>query len=233
VVGRQSRTILRADHGRFYLDEMFGNVRVTQNASAYLIGGEPSAALSSVVRTANIIYRAGTPLRCSGSTAWTQLPARGPDPERSATNRLLRGAGRTGGEDRARVRSPNQPRFVKVARGQTAGAGFSSMAGAAPVVWGEPRPPFPYARSGRCGKADRLYLAYHVERSVAVAQSRDRPTQLFRRAMAWTSSSRRTRKPAGSRGPVPGDRRLLIAPHGDGAIAMLYCFANPGAAASR
>lgn len=227
--------VMNGNHGRFfvlttdgfYLDEMFKDVRVTQTADAYLIGGEPFGGFFGRGEDGRYYLQ-------SGHTDYRIFRIDGLDQIKRSQGTIEVGpaqiiAAQANTETRAaKVR---QPKFATVEEGtdRKPGDDPNTWPGDWSIKWGNPQQPFPYVTVKTLRFGESLYLAYRVKDPSPWVNHGTDWTMLFKTGDSVdfqfsTDPGARPDRP----GPVPGDRRLLIAPFQDRSIAVLYSYREPG-----
>ena len=231
--------VMNGNHGRFfvlttdgmYLDEMFKDVRVAQNADAYLIGGECFGGFFGRAEDGNYYLQ-------SGHTDYRIFQLNGLDKIKRSQGTLEVSAAQmlaAQGNSEAKVAKALEPKFTDIQEAPATtklSTDPQNWPGLWAIHWGTPQQPFPYAEVKAVRSGDRLYLAYRVkDPSPWVNQGKDW-TMLFKTgdSVDFQFSTDPKAKPDRTT-PVPGDRRLLIAPFQDQSIAVLYSYREPGATA--
>lgn len=232
-------TILNGNHGRFfvlttdglYLDEMFKDVRVTQNSDAYMIGGECFGGYFGKAEDGKYYLQSGhTDYRIFEIKGFDQLKRSQGNMDITPAQVLAAQANRE-----ARVVQDQKPKTITISDIPPF-TNFSKDPNQWPggpwmINWGNPQQPFPYAQFKGFRSGERLYLAYYVkDPSPWVNKGKDW-TMLFKTgdSVDFQFSTDPNAK-AGRTAAAPGDKRLLIAPFGDRSIAVLYSYREPGAA---
>jgi hypothetical protein len=229
-------TVVDGNHGRFfvlttdgfYLDEIFHDVRVTQVADAYLIGGEPFGGTFEKCEDGKYYLQSGHTdyrvfridgldqiKRYGGALTLSpgQVQAAQTNQEMKATEvSEVKAVDITDVPDRVQLQA--DPRTWPVAQ---------------PVIWGNHDLSYPYAEVRVLRRGGMLHLGYTVKDPSPWRNHGTDITELFKTGdcVDFEFSTDPKAKPDRN-APVLGDKRLLIAPHGDGSIAMLYTFHQPG-----
>ncbi len=233
-------TVVDGNHGRFfvlttdgfYLDEMFRDVRVTQNADAYLIGGEPFGGTFARGEDGKYYLQSGhTDYRVFRIDGLDQLHRSGGT--LTVSNQQMLAAQTNREAKAAQILRPKSVDVAEVSAGKALSQDCRLWPVADPLVWGNRTLPYPYAEVRAVRQGDRLNLAYTVKDPSPWFNHGTDITQLFKTGdcVDFQFSTDPKARPDRS-APVPGDRRLLIAPHGDGSIAILYSFREPGSGAT-
>ncbi|WP_269523289.1 FlgD immunoglobulin-like domain containing protein [Coraliomargarita parva] len=220
-------TVINGNHGRFYvlttdgiyLDEMFQDVRLSREASAYRIGGEPFGGYFGRDK------ESGRYILQSGHSDYRIFEIHGLDQVRRQTGQLLvRPEQITAAQkvlEQASV-DEKQTRSVMIRT-------KSDSEPARIAEWGDAGKPFPYVNVTAYREAETLVLRYEVnDPSPWTNQGKDR-NLLFKTGDVVvfefsTDSDARPNRTV----PVPGDKKLMIAPYEDGSIALLYDYKVPG-----
>jgi hypothetical protein len=231
-------TVLNGNHGRFfvlttdglYLDEMFKDVRVTQQADAYLIGGECFGGYFGCNRADGRYYLQ------SGHTDYRIFRIDGLEHVRRGEGSFQVSLRQTAVAQRKlerRIAAGQPSRFVTVPQAP-AGAALAAdpqrWPGDWSVTWGNAARPFPYAQVKILRRGDRLHLAYRVKDPSPLVNHGSDWTLLFKTGdsvnfeFSTDPAARADRST-----PAPGDRRLLIAPYRGKPLAVLYSYREPGA----
>ncbi len=231
-------TVLNGNHGRFfvlttdglYLDEMFKDVRVTQQADAYLIGGECFGGYFGCNRADGRYYLQ------SGHTDYRIFRIDGLEHVHRGQGSFQVSIQQTAAAQRKLERgiATGQPSRVitvpQVSAAASLAADPQKWPGDWSATWGNAARAFPYVQVKILRRGDRLHLAYRVKD----------PSPLVNRGSDWTllfktgdsvnfefSTDPAARIDRST--PVPGDRRLLIAPYQGKPLAVLYSYREPGA----
>lgn len=233
--------LLNGNHGRFflfttdgiYLDEMFKDVRVTRETDAYMIGGECFGGYFSRGEDGAYYLQ-------SGHTDYRAFRINGIETARRAEGRLTvtpaqLAAAQSALERRvARVAKPRVLRVTDLAAGAPApGSDPEAWPGPWQAEWGEARREFPYAKAKLLRAGESLYLAFAVKDPSPWLNRGGDWTQLFKTGDSVDLQF--STDPAATpdrRVPVPGDRRLLLAPFKDKPLAVLYAHREPGTPAA-
>ena len=231
-------TVLNGNHGRFfvmttdglYVDEMFKDVRVTQQADAYLIGGECFGGFFGRNKIDGNYYLQ------SGHTDYRIFRIDGLDGLRRSEGSLRVSAEQVAAAQKRLERSvaaAQQPRsatVLQVPADSTLDADPTRWPGDWAATWGDPARAFPYAQVKILRRGDRLHLAWRVKDPSPWVNHGSDWTLLFKTGdcAIFEFSTDPAARPDRS-APVPGDRRLLIAPFAGKPLAVLYCYREPGA----
>jgi hypothetical protein len=226
-------TVMNGNHGRFfvmttdgmYLDEMFKDVRVTQQVDAYLIGGECFGGFfAKSDKDGNYYLQSGhTDYRIFRIDGLQQLK-RG---EGTFSVSATQVAAAQAAIERRAAKTDDGPKVAQVAEAQAKAIKLTEdpERWSAPwtASWGDPKGGnFARVKAVRAG--DRLVLGYQVRDNSPWANNGGDKTQLFKTgdSVDFQFSTDPAAKPNRA-GPVPGDRRLLVGPMGDKNVAILYC----------
>ncbi len=231
-------TVLNGNHGRFfvmttdglYLDEMFKDVRVTQQADAYLIGGECFGGCFGRNRTDGRYYLQ------SGHTDYRIFRIDGLDQLQRGEGSFQVSLEQTAAAQRKLERSiaAGQPSRAITVPQLSAGANLPAdpqkWPGDWSATWGNAARAFPYVQVKILRRGDRLHLAYRVKDPSPLVNHGSDWTLLFKTGDSVnfefsTNPAARIDRST----PVPGDRRLLIAPYRGKPLAVLYSYREPGA----
>jgi hypothetical protein len=230
-------TVLNGNHGRcfalttdgIYLDEMSHDVRVVLDPTDQYIGGEAfGGAFGRDPKTGKYLLQAGHGayriyevvgldqlVRSSGKI--TVTPAQIEAAESVAHTAI------------ADTLSRKEASIPSVADGIQLGKNPADWPGAWTAEWGNPGRPFPYARVKARRQGTDMVLGYEVKDPSPWVNRGTARNLLFKSGDCVDfqfstdpgASSKRT-------GPVPGDRRLLIADFEGKPTAILYDFKVPG-----
>ncbi|XHR29818.1 MAG: hypothetical protein ACFUZC_04540 [Chthoniobacteraceae bacterium] len=229
--------VMNGNHGRFfvlttdgiYLDEMFKDVRITQNPNAYLIGGECFGGYFG--RAENGAYYLQ-----SGHTDYRIFKINGLDQVQRSHGTLEVSAPQIFAAQAAceaktvQNSQPKQYTFPEVPAEKTLAKDPNQWPGTWELRWGNPAQPFPFAEVKALRSGDRLYLAYRVKDPSPWVNGGNDWTLLFKTGDSVDFQFSTDPEAARSRnGAAPGDCRLLIAPYKGSSIAVLYAFREPGA----
>lgn len=229
--------IMNGNHGRFfvlttdgfYLDEMFKDVRVTQNANAYLIGGECFGGCFGRAENGRYYLQ-------SGHTDYRIFQIDGLDQIKRSQGTLQISAAQTlaaqgNSESRAaKVLSEKVILVEEAAAGTRLPDDPNRWPGSWSAHWGNPVQPFPYAEVKAVRSGDRIYLAYRVKDPSPWVNHGTDWTMLFKTGDSVDFQFSTDPKAKSDRNnPVPGDHRLLIAPFQERSIAVLYSYRELGA----
>jgi hypothetical protein len=231
-------TVINGNHGRFfvmttdglYLDEMFKDVRVTQQADAYLIGGECFGGCFGRNQADGNYYLH------AGHAAYRLFRIDGLKDVRRSDGPLAVSAQQVAAAQRKlerAVAAAQGARSVVVPEAASEvrlDVDPAKWPGDWPVVWGSASRPFPYARVKIFRQGDLLMLAYQVKDPSPFVNNGSDWTLLFKTGDSVnfefsTDPGARVDRTM----PVPGDRRLLIAPFNGKPLAVLYSHREPGA----
>jgi hypothetical protein len=231
-------TIVNGNHGRFfvittdglYLDEMFKDVRVTQQADAYLIGGECFGGCFGRNGADGRYYLQ------SGHTDYRLFRIDGLDRVRRGAGSFQVSLAQTTAAQRKLERhiAAGQPsRVVTVPRmpaEESLAADPEQWPGGWAATWGNAARSFPYAQVKILRRGDRLHLAYRVKDPSPLVNHGTDWTLLFKTgdSVNFEFSTDPAARPDRST-PAPGDRRLLIAPYRGKPLAVLYGYRERGA----
>jgi hypothetical protein len=231
--------VINGNHGRFfavtsdglYLDEMFKDVRVSQEPDAYLVGGESFGGCFGRGEDGHYYLQ-------SGYSGYGIFRVDGLDRVRRSQGTLTVSAAQATAaqalhESREAAREEVRQAFVIEAPAvPPLPADGAQWPGGTAVQWGDAALPFPFvqARAARQGASLRLF--YHVKDPSPWTNQGTDWTQLFKTGDAVDFQfSCDPAAPPGRAAPVPGDKRLLIAPFQGRNIAVLYSFRETGAPA--
>ncbi len=233
--------MMNGNHGRFfvmttdgiYLDEMFKDVRVTQIADAYMIGGECFGGYFGKGEDGKYYLQSGhTDYRVFQINGLEQVKRL--DGSVSVTPEQVIAAQANGEQKAARKL---EKKFVPVEEVTADNKQFTTDPNQWPglwdtIRWGSPGQPFPFVQVKILRRGDRLHLAYRVkDPSPWVNRGKDW-TMLFKTGDCVDFQFSTDPKAKAGRGePVPGDKKLLVAQSGDKPIAVLYSYRVPGAKA--
>jgi hypothetical protein len=231
-------TVLNGNHGRFfvmttdglYLDEMFKDVRVTQQADAYLIGGECFGGYFGRNRADGRYYLQ------SGHTDYRIFRIDGLDHLHRAQGSFHVSLEQTAAAQRKLERgiAAGQPSRVitvpRVPAGNSLAADPQKWPGDWSATWGNAARAFPYVQVKILRRGDRLHLAYRVKDPSPLLNHGSDWTLLFKTGDSVnfefsTDPAARVDRST----PFPGDRRLLIAPYQGKPVAVLYSYREPRA----
>ena len=230
-------TIINGNHGRFfvmttdgmYVDEMFKDVRVTQQNDAYLIGGECFGGFFGRSRSDGKYYLQ------SGHTDYRIFRIDGLDALKRSEGALRVSAEQVSAAQRKLERSvaaAQQPRVAVVSQVSPDGtldADPAKWPGDWAATWGNAARAFPYAQVKILRRGDQLHLAWRVKDPSPWVNRGSDWTLLFKTGdCAIFEFSTDPAARADRSTPVPGDRRLLIAPFQNKPLAVLYCYREPG-----
>jgi len=230
--------VMNGNHGRFfvmttdgfYLDEMFKDVRVTQNTDAYLIGGEPFGGFFGRGEDGHYYLQ-------SGHTDYRIFRIDGLDRIKRSEGTLEVSPGQVlaaQGNAETQAARALEPKVASVEEAQPKarlGNDPNSWPGDwSNITWGNPHEPFPFVQVKAVRAGENLYLAYRVKDPSPWVNHGTDWTALFKTgdSVDFQFSTDPAAKPDRG-GPVPGDRRLLIAPYQGRSIAVLYSYREPGA----
>ena len=232
--------VMNGNHGRFfvlttdglYLDEMFKDVRVTQNSDAYMIGGECFGGYFGKAENGKYYLQSGhTDYRIFEIKGLDQLKRSQGTMDVSPAQVIAAQA-----NHEARVVQEQKPKTITVTDIPPF-TNFSSDPNQWPggpwmISWGDGHQPYPFVQVKAFRSGERLYLAYYVKDPSPWMNKGKDWTMLFKTgdSVDFQFSTDPTAK-AGRPAAAPGDRRLLIAPFGDRNIAVLYSYREPGATA--
>ena len=230
--------VMNGNHGRFfvlttdgmYVDEMFKDVRVTQNSDAYMIGGECFGGYFGKCEDGKYYLQ-------SGHTDYRAFQINGIDKIKRSQGALQIGPAQLLAAQanlQARVVQSQKPKAAVVEELPVGASALPKDPNNWPgiwssITWGDPRQPFPFAEVKICRSTKLLYLAYRVKDPSPWVNKGTDWTMLFKTGdsvdfqFSTDPSAKVTRNE-----PVPGDRRLLIAPFQDRSIAVLYSYREPG-----
>jgi len=224
-------TILNGNHGRFfvmttdgmYLDEIFQDVRVTQQRDAYHIGGEPFGGTFGRSDRDNTYYLQ------SGGTDYRIFRIDGLDQVKRSDGTLQVSADQIEAAARRAVRAVAAKQQGKAGTIATLPADAkleadpSKWPGDPVAQWGDANRPFPYAQVRAVRQADQLHLAYQVRDPSPWVNNGSDWTMLFKTgdSVNFEFSTNANARPDRSE-PVKGDKRLLIGPMGKENAAVLY-----------
>jgi hypothetical protein len=228
--------IMNNDHGRFfaitsdgfYLDEMFKDVRVTQIADAYMIGGEPFGGYFTKCEDGKYYLQSGhTDYRIFQINGLDQLK-RSEGVIQVSQAQIL--AAQVNSEHHAAEKQEAKIASVTEIPSTTKLAADPNNWPGDWVHWGDQARPFPYAEVKIARQGDLLDLAYRVKDPSPWVNHGTDDKLLFKTgdSIDFDFSTDPSAKPDRTK-PVPGDRRLLIAPFQDKSIAVLYSYREPGA----
>jgi hypothetical protein len=228
--------VMNGNHGRFfvmttdgiYLDEMFKDVRVTQIADAYLIGGECFGGYFGKGEDGNYYLQ-------SGHTDYRVFRINGLD-------KLQRSEGALSvSPDQVIAAQANvQAKVAETIAPKTDDIGDvpattklspdpHNWPGVPVATWGDPHQPFPYAEVRALRYGDQLKLYFRVRDPSPWVNHGNDWTLLFKTGdccvfeYGTDPSAKASRQEA-----APGDQRLLIAPFKDKPLAVLYSYNVPG-----
>jgi len=220
-------TIVNGNHGRFfvmttdglYLDEMFQDVRLSRDASAYRIGGECFGGYFGRDK------KTGRYLLQSGHSDYRIFDILNLD-------KVVRQRGELNvtPEQIAAAQKVVEKKVADTSRTKSAVAP-SNPDGEPPAVaeWGDAALRFPSAKAFVSRSGEDLVLKYEVKDPSPWVNNGKDLQLLFKTgdAVAFEFSTNPAASPKRSE-PVPGDKRLLIAPYLDKQVAVLYDYKVPG-----
>lgn len=218
-------TVINGNHGRFfimttdgmYLDEMFQDVRLSRDASAYRIGGEVFGGYFGRDE------KTGRYLLQSGHSDYRIFELKGLDKVTRSQGTL-----EVTPTQILAAQKTQEKQLAESIRPHIAAIGSASDVAA---EWGDPKRPFPYVKVSASRDGGDLILSYDVkDPSPWVNQGTDQQL-LFKSGDCVVFEFSTDPKAAPKRAePVAGDKRLLIAPFQDKPVAVLYDYKVPGTA---
>lgn len=220
-------TVVNGNHGRFYvlttdgmyLDEIFQDVRLSRDPSAYLIGGECFGGFFGKDQKTNRY------LLQSGHSDYRIFALNGLDQVSRFRGTVDVSADQlAAAATRARTETPlaasRMTRFATVPN-----APDNSLL----AEWGDPSRPFPFARVFGRREGGDLILQYRVKDPSPWKNQGVDPQLLFKTGDAVVFEfSTAPSEPRKSSSPRAGDKRLILAPFQGQSIAMLYDYVVPG-----
>jgi hypothetical protein len=220
-------TIVNGNHGRFfvmttdglYLDEMFQDVRLSRDASAYRIGGECFGGYFGRDK------KTGRYLLQSGHSDYRIFDILNLD-------KVVRQQGdlTVTPEQISAAQKVVEKKVADTSRTKSAVVPSNPQGEmAATAEWGDASLRFPYAKASVARSGSDLILKYEVKDPSPWVNNGKDLQLLFKTgdAIAFEFSTNPAASPKRSE-PVPGDKRLLIAPYLDKPVAVLYDYKVPG-----
>ncbi len=224
-------TIINGNHGRFfvmttdgmYLDEIFQDVRVTQQRSAYHIGGEPFGGYFGRNDKDGKYYLQ------SGHTDYRIFRIEGIDQVKRGRGIVKVSAEQLAAASRRAARLAAAQQQVKstmiptVDAGATLDADPAKWPGSWTAQWGNVSRPFPFAQVRMVRQGDNLHLAYRVSDPSPWVNNGSDWAMLFKTGDSVNFEfSTDSHARADRTTPAKGDKRLLIGPMGNENVAVLY-----------
>ena len=227
--------VMNGNHGRFfvitsdgfYLDEMFKDVRMGSATDAYLIGGECFGGFFSKSEKDGNFYLQ------SGHTDYRIFRIGGLDKAKRSTGKISVSAQQSAAAENslkrtaAQAAAPREAAIPLAAKPPAIDGKDDDWPAAITAQW-DKSGRFPV--KVRCSyDAAALYLFYEVEDESPWVNTGKDWTLLFKTGdsvdlQLGTDAAANPKR----NGPVPGDMRLLIAPSGDGTLAVMYRHRVPG-----
>jgi hypothetical protein len=233
-------TVMNSNYGRFfvmttdgmYLDELFGDLRVSQTSDAYLIGGEPFGGYFGRGENGKYYIQ-------SGHTDYRIFEVDGLDQIKRSDGQVTVSKQQANDAQVALEHLQAQSQESKIATVFSAAseAGIVDNPDQWPgnwtsIQWGDQSKTFPFAQVKAVRSPTALHLAYRVRDPSPWKNTGNDWTMLFKTgdSVDFQFSTDPAADP-NRNGPVPGDKRLLIAPFHQQPIAVLYSFREPNATA--
>jgi len=222
-------TVINGNHGRFfvmtsdgmYLDEMFQDVRLSRDASAYRIGGECFGGYFGKDK------KSGRYILQSGHSDYRIFEINGLDQVKRQQGTLEVSPTQVVAAQKLMEKKVAEEYRAKDAVLATATADGKTPAASA--EWGDASQRFPYVKATAYREGSELVLTYEVkDPSPWVNQGKDRQL-LFKSGdvVVFEFSTDREASPNRSE-PATGDKRLMIAPYLGESVAILYDYRIPG-----